>query len=341
MELTQVKVGISTFTVNDFSFAKCRVSEIDLPVEGIIISMVIAPDRWLNIEVHPHEWHFRDLIDWILWAGAAFALIGGVGVYVLRRIGKPMDDLTQAARQFGSGLQVATIEEGGPPDVKRAIAAFNAMQEQVKDEVARRTNTLAAIGHDIRTPLTALRVKVELIEDSQIRDDLVRSVRKMEKISTSALSYLKGESEGEEKKLVDLHTLIESECSDFIDLGENVSFSGEPGLNYNCRPVAMAGAIRNLLENAIKYGGSAKVVLSSSVDAVKISVQDQGPGISQEDIQRACEPFVRLSSGRESEKGGFGIGIAIVTAVVKGHDGELNFSQNTPNGLIVDIILSR
>jgi len=339
LSLDEVYVGETRLTRADFSYGKCTQSEIDLPMDAVVISVALKSGFWLNAEVHPHEWHIQDLIGWMARASSAFLFIGGLAIFFIYRLSKPLDRLTEASRRFGSGLEVSPVPESGPLDLRRAIQSFNAMQRQVSEEVSRRTNTLAAISHDLRTPLTALRVKAELIEDGQTRGDLITSIDRMEKLTASALSFLRGESRHEPMREVNLTTLVESECRDFSELGETIIFEGESGIQYRCRPEALARAVRNLIENALKYGEQARVAVHKDRENLRIEVSDKGSGIPQHLRVKAKTPFVRLSKARESTLGGFGLGLAVVEAIARGHDGELILSDNRPQGLIAEIKL--
>ena len=330
----RVLVGQAHLVRGDFSYDKCSGTEIDLPLDGVVISVQLASGQWLNREVHPHEWHFREKIGWMLRASAAFAFVGGIAIFFIHRLSRPLNSLTDAARRFGAGLKVSKLMQAGPADVRRAIDAFNEMQQRVADEVERRTDTLAAISHDIRTPLTALRVRSELVADTELRQGLISSIDRMERITASALEFLRGQSRSEPLRTVDLSALLESECVDFEETGRSATFVGEHNVVYTCRPEALARAVRNLIDNAVKYGQGATVVVRTSADSVSISVSDEGPGIPTEQWESAFEPFGRLSPAREDNQGGFGLGLSIAKAVAQGHDGELILEANRPTGLI-------
>lgn len=338
-----ISIARTEFSRGDFSFAQCGPDEFDYPVDGIVISVRMNTGEWLNVEIHAHKFEFGghsffEPIRIYLF----FILVGIVALFFIRRFTKPLSNLTQAASKFGNDLQVDEIEENGPADIRHAIRSFNTMQREVRDEMKRRTQMLAAVGHDIRTPLTALRVKAELIQDAKTRDDIVASVAKMERITASALDYVRGESRSEPKQNVDLRALIESECSEFEDLGREVLFRGEEMLHYHCRPIALARAVRNLIDNAVKYGGKTDVELVNAEGYIEIRVLDEGPGIAEAQLTHAFDPFVRLSDARESETGGFGLGLSIAKAIIDGHDGTLRLEANNPNGLraIIQLPLS-
>jgi signal transduction histidine kinase len=340
LEPDRVRVGHARLTRNDFSYARCGPSEIELPVDGIVISVWLRSGKWLHAEVHPHEWHVRpDMIAWLTRSLGAFLFVGAIAVFFVRRLARPLNRLTAAAHSFGRGLEVAEVAESGPPDLRRAINAFNAMQRQVASEIARRTHTLAAISHDVRTPLTALRLKTELIADDHARQDLIVSIAAMERITASALEFLRGERRTEPARSIDLGALVDSECSDFEAAGASVTFAGESTIHYVGRPEALACALRNLVDNALKYANSAEVALHSGPTFVAISVTDHGPGISEADRALALEPFERLSPARESDRGGFGLGLAIARAIAEGHGGQLVLDANQPTGLVATIRL--
>jgi len=340
MAPASVKAGFSALNKSDFAYGECNPSAMNFPVYGIVISLQLSSGAWLNAEVHPHEWHITSaMTGWLLRSGAAFLIVGAAALIFVRRLSKPINALTHGAQNFGAGLEVTLIDEMGPPDVKHAIRSFNAMQRQVSDEVQRRTGVLAAISHDVRSPLTALRLKAELIEDEDTRRDLIASVDKMERITASALAFLKGESRNEPKRQVDLGALVDSECADFREMGAAVSFDCPKTIQYECRPDALARAINNLIENAIKYAGCADVTVRESGDSIEIVVTDCGPGIAPEKLDDVLKPFERLSDARESDIGGFGLGLAIAKAVTEGHDGVFGLAANAPRGLIATIKL--
>lgn len=336
----QLRVGRAMLTPNRFGYSKCRPGAIALPAEGLVISLRLADGRWLHAEVHPHEPHFQlTLADRLQRSGLAFLLAAGIAALFVYRLVKPLRALGEGAARFGAGLRVEPIAETGPPDLRRLIAAFNAMQREVTRTIRQRSTTLAALSHDLRTPLTALRVKAELVEDETLKCELIASIRKMEAIATSTIEFLQGESHAEPVKTVDLTSLVESECADFEDLGADVRFAATGPIPCECRPEALSRAVRNLIDNAVKYGGSAEVCVRRAGDRASISIVDTGPGIPQDRLSDVVEPFVRLCDARDSKAGGSGLGLAVVKAVAEGHDGRLTLTPNEPTGLCATIIV--
>lgn len=335
-----VRAGHATLTRDAFGYAKCRAGEMDFPFEGLVISLRQPGGAWVSAEVHPHEWHLGEtFVSWLQRSGAVFLLTAAIATFFMLRLGRPLRRLADAALKFGAGLKVDPIEANGPSDVRHTIEAFNAMQQQVTAEVARRTNTLAALSHDLRTPLTGLRMKVEMIDDPAVRADLTASVRKMEAITASALEFLRGGALDEPLRLIDLSALVESECTEFADLGRAVAFREGAPVRCLCRPEALARAVRNLIDNALKYAGAADVSVRKTGEAIDIVVADTGPGIPPDRWRDVTQPFVRLSAARESEVGGFGLGLAVVQAVADGHGGTLRFAANEPSGLCATLSL--
>lgn len=336
----EMNIGYAPLMRHNFSFGVYDDMPETLPMDGVIISIKIRPGQWFNTAIDPHEEDYRDLFEWLMWSVSSFLFTGIVAIFLMRHLAKPLNNLTNATQRFGVGLTALEVKESGPPDLKRAIKSFNAMQRQVTEEVKKRTHLLAAISHDLRTPLTALRIKAELIDDDEVKEDLVRSINKMEKMITSALEFMKVQSRTEPLRNVDLSALVESECNDFEEMGYTATFQGEQSIHYSCRPNALAHAVRNLIENANKYGGGACVTLQTGPDYIDISVTDKGPGIAEDKIKLAVEPFERLSKARESSQGGFGLGLSIAKAVTEGHGGELLLEPNEPTGLQATIRLA-
>lgn len=337
VDAQRLRVMQAHLTRDDFSYSKCHHTEIDLPVDAVVVSLQLDSGAWLHAEVHPHEWHWREKLGWMIRVALALVFVGGIAILFMRRLNRPLNRLTDAAKSFGAGLRVAPVPEDGPIDLQRAIRSFNEMQRQVADELARRTSTLAAISHDVRTPLTALRIRTELIEDAELREDMIGSIDRMETITASALEFLQGGAHAEPMRCVDLSELLESECQEFAELGQPASFAGAYAIRCSCRPDALARAVRNLIDNAIKYGGAAQVAVRAEGEWVEIAVADAGPGIAPELRERALRPFERLAQASHGGTTGFGLGLAVAQAIAAGHGGELILDANRPGGLIATL----
>lgn len=300
---------------------------------SLVLSVALGPDRWLNVEtVVPAPalaWAAPSLLASLL-AGLAISLIT---VLVLRRMTRPLKGLARAADAFGRGLEVAPLEEGGPEEIRHTVHAFNLMQERLKRFVEDRTRMLAAIGHDLRTPITSLRIRAEFVEDEETRAKIIETLDEMQRMIEAALSFLREEAATEPARTVDLAALVESLVADSADLGWQVDFRAEARPVLRCRSDSLRRALRNLIENAVRYGERARVLLERGRDEVRIIVEDDGPGIPPEMMERAFEPFFRLEKSRSRETGGIGLGLAIARTIARSHGGDLRLANRPEGGL--------
>ena len=268
----------------------------------------------------------------------AAILISMVGVLTVRRIARPLRDLTVAAETLGRGEAVPPLTERGPEDVRRTITAFNVMQDRIHRFVADRSRMLAAIGHDLRTPLTTLKLRAELVEDAELQERMLATIDEMQAMTESALSFSGRETTSEPTRTIDLDALVESVCDDLAELGQPVRFQSGGRRTYRCRPDGLRRAIRNLAENAVRYGGGAEVRLAADRTAIRILVEDDGPGIPADRTEEVFAPFFRLEGSRSRETGGVGLGLSIARAVARQHGGDIVLSPRDP-GLRAAIVL--
>ncbi len=306
---------------------------------SLVLSVRLGPGRWLNAEtVIPAPalaWAAPSLLASLL-AALAISLIT---VLVLRRMTRPLQGLARAADAFGRGLEVAPLAESGPEEVRHTVRAFNLMQERLRRFVEDRTRMLAAIGHDLRTPITSLRIRAEFVEDEETRAKIVETLDEMQRMIEAALSFLREEAATETARTVDLAALIESLVADCTDLGWNVTFAATARPVLRCRPDSLRRALRNLIENAVRYGERATVTLERDRSTVRIAVEDEGPGIPPEMMERAFEPFFRLEGSRSPETGGIGLGLAIARTIARSHGGDLRLANRAEGGLRAELLL--
>jgi signal transduction histidine kinase len=254
-------------------------------------------------------------------AGAAF---------VARRVVRPLSELTTAAANVAMGSGAPHVAEQGPDDVRNAAIAFNAMAAKVSRTLESQRHLLSAVGHDLRTPITAMRINLEFIEDDDLREGLMRNLDELQVLTEQVLSAAKGAG-GEKPRQVDLSALVESLCTDLDELGEPVSWASHAPAPISCRPNEIKRAVRNLVENAVAYGHKADVRISDTSDGYEVLVEDEGPGIPEDDRQRVFEPFVRLEGSRNEATGGTGLGLTLVKAIAEGHGGAVQL-ENRPGG---------
>ena len=264
-------------------------------------------------------------------AAVVAILVASLGAaLVARRVVRPLSELTTAAAAVAVGSGTPHVNEQGPVDVRNAAIAFNAMAEKVTRTLESQRHLLSAVGHDLRTPLTAMRINLEFVEDDELRDGLMRNLEELQVLTEQVLAAAKGAG-GERPRQVDLSALVESLCTDLDELGEPVSWINHSPAPISCRPNEIKRAVRNLVENAVAYGRKAEVRISDTSDGYEVLVEDEGPGIPESDRQRVFEPFVRLESSRNVATGGTGLGLTLVKAIAEGHGGAVRL-ENRPGG---------
>ena len=267
----------------------------------------------------------------ILVAAVVAILVASLGAaLVARRVVQPLSELTTAAATVALGAGTPHVNEEGPADVRNAAIAFNAMAAKVTRTLESQRHLLSAVGHDLRTPLTAMRINLEFVEDEDLRDGLLRNLDELQALTEQVLAAAKGAG-GEQPRQVDLSALVESLCTDLDEMGEPVNWNNHSPAPISCRPNEIKRAVRNLVENAVAYGNKADVRISDTGDGYDVLVEDEGPGIPEDERQRVFEPFVRLESSRNEATGGTGLGLTLVKAIAEGHGGAVEL-ENRPGG---------
>lgn len=255
---------------------------------------------------------------------------------VIRSLGSPLRHLTRAADAAGHGEPVM-LTERGPPDLRAVARAFNAMQLRIANLLDSRTRALAAVSHDLRTPLARLRLWSEQIEEDLVRGAIGKDLHEMELMLNSVLSYLGGDSNAEEPRLTDLAALAMTVVDDAADAGRPVEYEGPDSLHLTISPLRVKRAIGNLLENALHYGETARVQLVRSAAGIYLRVEDDGPGIPEDQLGTVLEPFQRLDSARPRNTAGMGLGLSIVNETMQREGGELRLANRKPHGLTAEL----
>jgi signal transduction histidine kinase len=255
--------------------------------------------------------------------GIAALALTFIAIMMARRIAYPLRQITHAAERIGVGEEVEPIRESGPDDLRATAAAFNRMQTRLRRFIEDRTRMLAAVGHDLRTPITSMRLRAEFVSDEDIREKLIASLDEMQTMTEATLAFARDDATKEETRTVDLSALLESLCNDLADLGWDVTFKNGEKIPFRCRPEALRRAVRNLVENAVRYGERARVILARTRDGVDIAIEDDGEGIPEEEFERVFQPFVRLEGSRNRQTGGVGLGLSIARSLVRSHGGDI------------------
>lgn len=311
----------------------------------LLVGALQLPDgSWLNFAAalfRPMVAEHSALLPTTLSTTAMATGILILGFFVVRLIGRPLRALSVAADRIGRPGETAPVPEDGPREVRQAAQAFNRMQARIDRLIADRTQALAAVSHDLRTPIARLRLRAGFIEDTETQRQIDADLDEMEAMITSTLAYLRGEAEQEPLRVADLAAILETLCDDASDAGHRASYDGPLQARLACRPIAMKRALANLIGNAVKYGGVAHVSLHDSGTRVEISVEDDGPGIPDDELEVAFEPFRRLDPARNPESGGSGLGLTIARQVAERHGGTVSLRNRPGGGLVATLTIPR
>jgi len=260
-------------------------------------------------------------------------------VWFTRRLAAPLRALTSATTRVGTPEGTAPVPEIGPDDVRGLAASFNAMQDRIRSMLEEKDHMLGAIGHDLRTPLTALRVRVETVPDGPDRERMIATIDDMRKMLDDILSLARAGRDREPPQRVDLAALADAALDDLEDTGAPVDRADMPRTIVTVHPRAIRRALTNLVENAVKYGGHAQVSLRVEKDRAILAVADSGPGIPEDRISEMLNPFTRMEQSRSRDTGGTGLGLAIVRAITSAEGGRLHLANRPEGGLLVELSL--
>ncbi|MGB5092123.1 MAG: ATP-binding protein [Parvibaculum sp.] len=267
-------------------------------------------------------------------------MIGGISLWAVQRQIKPLRQLALAVDVFGAQLEIPPLPDEGAKEVRQLIGAIERMQARIRDLVNGRTRILAAIGHDLGTYLTRLRLRAEFIGDARQRESAIRDIEDMHALMADTLTLAKLENAGELMTPVDLGAIVRRQVESLANAGERVTHDlDEEPCRVMGRPVALGRLVGNLLSNALKYGKAAEVSLMREGQIVRLIVADRGPGIPPEERQSVLEPFYRRDGARNLDTGGFGLGLAIVADIVQRHNGHIALMDREGGGLIVRVDL--
>lgn len=287
----------------------------------------------------------EDLFDWptrlLLTLGILFAGVTLVSLVSVRWVIGPLRELRDAADALGKDIHRPPLAVRGPSEVAATARAFNDMQARIKRYLEDRARILAAVSHDLKTPLTRLRLRLELLDQDPVKAKLERDLDDMEAMVTATLDFMRGTDSQESSQPLDLQALLESIRDDGRDGGWAIELRGQLGAPIRGRPLALKRCIENLVQNGVRYGGGVELTLTDSDAGVLIEVADRGPGIPPEWLERVFDPFVRLESSRAQHTGGTGLGLGIARNIARAHGGDLILENRPQGGLVARLSLPR
>lgn len=353
-EIIANAINIPNITINFDSYPRYAIQVPTTKIWDILLQLKKIPDsarslrmsvkfghkKWLNIAavVVQSSWNLQIILfvlEFIIILALLFAM------WTFNRFNKPLKQFINSIEKIGRGGldQVVFPENEGPKMMRKAGRALNLTQTRIRDLVRDRTQMLAAISHDLRTPITRLKLRAQFIEDKEQHDKIIHDLSEMEAMISESLAYFKDEDYAYKHVKLDLAALVSSTCIDYEDTGHNVTYSGpKNNLSFEGDSLALKRALCNIIDNAIKYGGNADITLAKVKKNYVITVEDNGPGIPQEELEKVFKPFYRGEQSRNRNTGGIGLGLAAARNIIFAHEGEVTLERKKPHGLIVKIV---
>ncbi|MDO9384601.1 MAG: ATP-binding protein [Hyphomicrobiaceae bacterium] len=304
-----------------------------------LISLALTDGTWLNMslaQVQEPGLASPSFIGALLLLSLAVGLLSYLMSLWLTR---PLRDVAKAARRIFAGAQDVTLAETGTREVRDLVAAFNDLQDRIKRLVGDRTNMLAAVSHDLRTPLTRLRLRVEGLGMKEPKESIIRDISEMESMLDATLAFIRGDASEEPVEQIDLAAMLQTIANEFEDAGQPVDLASIDNLIITARPQTMKRAIINVVQNALKHGGSARIETLKAGRDVRIVITDTGPGIPEDQLESVFAPFTRLDQSRNSTSGGHGLGLTIARIAIRLHGGDVTLANLAEGGLVATMSL--
>ena len=297
--------------------------------------------QWLRVSLQRDSAPPALTRDFYIQLLLAVGIVAAAVVFAVRQATRPLHDLAQAAEHFGQNLDAAPLPEHGANETRRAAQAFNRMQARIKRLVDERARALAAVSHDLRTPLTRLRLRTELVDDERLRDQMAADLDAMAAMLDASLDYLRGLQDSEPARPIDIDALLQTMIDDNAVQGRSISLFGNTVAPYPARLAALQRALQNLIDNAFKYGHDVRLTVTDSTEALRLSVEDSGPGVPPAELERLGTPYYRPDAARRSTTGGVGLGLSIARDVAALHGGTLTLANRPGGGFVATLSLLR
>ena len=338
--LSKVAEAEQNWNIED-SFVKVLRSSLQRPfnikestIEKHILVNIQLSEGVLQVEFARKRLFSSTTYVFVLWMVGTSMILFGLATIFMRNQVKPIRRLAIAAEDFGKGRDTPNFKPEGAIEVRQASSAFISMRDRIKRQVSRRTEMLAGVSHDLRTPITRMKLQLELLKENKNTGELARDLSEMEHMLEGYLAFARGEGE-ELPKEVDVVKLVKQVIEDVKKNCANISLSSEKRVLISLRPNLFRRCIANLIENADRYASAVSVQLTVEVGFVKILIDDNGPGISEELRDQVFRPFFRLDDSRNLDTGGVGLGLAIARDAIISHGGEIELQDSPTGGLRV------
>ncbi|MBD8567159.1 HAMP domain-containing protein [Oxalobacteraceae sp. CFBP 8763] len=296
--------------------------------DGAELQLSVLPPRLVGEDV-----------DTSIIVGMFLVSIAVLAYFVARMTARPFKQLAQAAQDLGQDINRAPLDLVGAIEIRQASAAFNAMQARIRQYIFQRTQMLAAITHDLQTPLTRMRLRLEKVSDTDLQDRLIGDLSAMQEMVREGLVLARSMDTTETMQMLDLDSLLEAVCADATDAGQTVTLAGKASIAVLGRPIDMRRCLVNLIDNAVKYGRDARVCVDRTNGTARIRIRDSGPGIPRSELVRVFDPFYRVETSRSRESGGTGLGLTIARNITEQHGGSISLANHPEGGLEVTLML--
>lgn len=305
------------------------------------IQVRLGDGSWVWFERGLPEGRFDWPVKMFITLGILLVGVTALSLVAVRWIVQPLADLRRAADALGKDIHRPPLPEAGPVEVAETARAFNRMQRRIGRFVEDRARILAAVSHDLKTPITRLRLRADLLDDEELGEKICRDLDEMQAMVEETLAFMRGTDEREQTRPMDLMALLESLIEDAGESGQEVHLEGTIERPYLGRPLALKRCIGNLLDNALRYGHEVEVLAHDSAQSMTLRIMDRGPGIPADAIEKVFEPFFRLEGSRGRDSGGTGLGLGIARNIARAHGGDLLLSNRPGGGLIAELRLPR
>ncbi len=306
---------------------------------GFKISVPLSDGRWLNVErrIVQHPWFSIGFLATSLVLLLAIVLLCYL---VVKHLSIPLSEFVSATKRFGMDVHAPPLAMAGPEEIQEAVRSFNEMQSRIRRLLQDRTQMLAAVSHDLRTPITRLQLRAEYLKDTVQYEKAIADLKEMESMISSILSFSRDYAHTETMERFDLNVLLETLCDDMVDMGREVVLTDKTErIAYFGRMSSLKRAFINFIDNAVKYGKRADVTLSRTQSEIQIKITDDGPGIPEDRLEKVFDPFYRVDPARSPQISGTGLGTTVAREIIRTHGGDVTLMNRKPNGLTVLITL--